>query len=88
VQANEEFMCHDISVLSLTFSRDGEMLATGDTDGIIKVSTHTHTHTLHRDLPNSILIINHACGFIRHQSCGTRRTSISTPYLALVQGPV
>jgi hypothetical protein len=41
VQANEEFMCHDISVLSLTFSRDGEMLATGDTDGIIKVATHT-----------------------------------------------
>ena len=28
---------HDISVLAMTFSRDGEMLATGDTDGIVKV---------------------------------------------------
>lgn len=33
-------MCHEIAVLALTFSRDGEMLATGDTDGIIKVRRH------------------------------------------------
>lgn len=36
-QANEEFMMHDIAVMAMTFSRDGEMLATGDTDGVVKV---------------------------------------------------
>lgn len=41
-QEAEEFMCHEIAVLALTFSRDGEMLATGDTDGIIKVRRHRH----------------------------------------------
>ncbi len=30
-------MMHDLAVLAMTFSRDGEMLATGDTDGIVKV---------------------------------------------------
>lgn len=30
-------MMHDIAVIAMTFSRDGEMLATGDTDGIVKV---------------------------------------------------
>lgn len=36
-QAREELMMHDTAVLSLTFSRDGEMLATGDTEGVVKV---------------------------------------------------
>jgi len=36
-QAREELMMHEAAVLSLTFSRDGEMLATGDTEGIVKV---------------------------------------------------
>lgn len=30
-------MMHDIAVMAMTFSRDGEMLATGDTDGVVKV---------------------------------------------------
>lgn len=28
---------HDIAVMAMTFSRDGEMLATGDTEGVVKV---------------------------------------------------
>lgn len=36
-QAREELMMHDAAVLALAFSRDGEMLATGDTDGAVKV---------------------------------------------------
>jgi WD40 repeat protein len=39
-QANDDFMMHTVSVICMTFSRDGEMLATGDSDGTIKVITH------------------------------------------------
>ena len=43
-QANEEFMMHDIAVMAMAFSRDGEMLATGDTDGIVKVPFICHLY--------------------------------------------
>ena len=36
-QAQEQFMLHDSAVLALAFSRDSELLATGDQDGRIKV---------------------------------------------------
>jgi WD40 repeat-containing protein SMU1 len=36
-QKNEELMMHKTSVLSVAYSRDGEMLATGSADGTVKV---------------------------------------------------
>ena len=36
-QAEEQFMLHDSAVLAAAFSRDSELLATGDQDGRIKV---------------------------------------------------
>jgi WD40 repeat-containing protein SMU1 len=36
-QADDDFMMHDDSVLSMAFNRDSELLATGDTKGTIKV---------------------------------------------------
>jgi len=36
-QANEEIMLHDTNVLSITYSADGEMIATGDSKGCVKV---------------------------------------------------
>ena len=36
-QAEERFMLHDSAVLALAFSRDGELLASGDQDGRVKV---------------------------------------------------
>ena len=37
-QAQDKFMMMDDAVLSLAFSRDSEMLASGDQEGKIKVS--------------------------------------------------
>lgn len=34
---DERFMMHDKAVLSITFSRDGEYLASGSQDGKVKV---------------------------------------------------
>ena len=36
-QAEEQFMLHDSAVLAAAFSRDSELLATGDQDGRVKV---------------------------------------------------
>ena len=40
-QADEQFMMHDEAVLSLSFSKDSELLVSGSQDGKIKVSTIT-----------------------------------------------
>ncbi|KAG9145892.1 hypothetical protein Leryth_019564 [Lithospermum erythrorhizon] len=40
-QAEESFMMHDDAVLSVNFSRDSEMLASGSQDGKIKVGVRT-----------------------------------------------
>jgi WD40 repeat-containing protein SMU1 len=36
-QAEENFMMHESAVLSLAFSGDSELLASGDQDGMIKI---------------------------------------------------
>lgn len=44
MQANDEFMMHDVGVICMAFSRDGELLATGDVNGVIKVGPLLHRH--------------------------------------------
>jgi WD40 repeat-containing protein SMU1 len=41
-QADDAFMMHDDAVLSINFSRDSEMLASGSQDGKIKVLLPSH----------------------------------------------
>lgn len=56
-QADEQFMMHDEAVLSLSFSKDSELLVSGSQDGKIKVGfrrTSTCVEQLHTIL---VLII-------------------------------
>ena len=45
-QADEQFMMHDEAVLSLSFSKDSELLVSGSQDGKIKVSCSSPSRTL------------------------------------------
>lgn len=51
-QKMEEFMLHDSSVLALAISNDGEMLATGSSDGMVKIWKITNGKCL-RIFPNA-----------------------------------
>lgn len=44
-QADEQFMMHDDAVLSLSFSKDSELLVSGSQDGKIKVRKILLPHT-------------------------------------------